>query len=202
MRSLLIALSRARIPILTIASTYAFSVAFGIAMTGWGNIWALDYRDRIVGDAVQNNATVKSQLKGDHLRAALMDFAGNVLVGSVPQSVMGMAVIFPYPFVAYQGWIGGIVSLRGDHTSRMNTLPSAVYYLVTLVLQLTAYSISVGAGVNVGVAMLRPPPHYRGEKVLRIFPKDALLDWGRLYLIATPIFFVASLWEFLSPWNF
>lgn len=115
---------------------------------------------------------------------------------------MGMAIVLPYPFVGYQGWIGGIVSVRGDHTSRMNTIPSATYYVATLLLQLAAYSVSVGAGVNVGIAMLRPAQHYRGEKVLGIFPKEALLDWGRLYLLAIPIFFIASLWEFLSPWNF
>jgi hypothetical protein len=42
---------------------------------------------------------------------------------------------------------------------------------------------------------------YQGEKFARIFPKEALRDLFRIYAAATPLFFLASLWEFLSPWN-
>ncbi len=202
MNNLASALTRARFGILSIALVYAASVTFGIFTTHLGYRFALDYRDRIVGDAVKTNETVKANLAGNTMQAALMDFAGNLLLGSVPQSVMGMTVVVPYPFVAYQGWVGGIVSVRGDHSSRLNTMHSAVYYLLTLLLQLAAYSISIGAGVNMGIAMLRPAAHYQGEKLLRIFPKEALRDWGRLYLVAIPIFLVGSLWEFLSSWNY
>ncbi len=202
MKTLMLALSRARYPVASIGITYLVSCLIGIIMVSRGGTFALNYRDQLVGDAVKYDAVVTTNLRGNPLKAAVMDFAGNLFVGSVSKSVMGMAIVLPYPFVGYQGWIGGIVSVRGDHTSRMNTIPSATYYVATLLLQLAAYSVSVGAGVNVGIAMLRPAQHYRGEKVLGIFPKEALLDWGRLYLLAIPIFFIASLWEFLSPWNF
>ena len=41
---------------------------------------------------------------------------------SVPMTIMGLAIVMPYPWVAYQGWIGGIVSVRGDHSSRLADL--------------------------------------------------------------------------------
>lgn len=99
--------------------------------------------------------------RGNHFSAALEDFAGNLVIGSVPKAIMGMAVILPYPWVAYQGWIGGIVSVRSDHSSRLNSLRSAAYYLLTLVLQILPYSLSVGAGVNVGISLFRPAKPYQ-----------------------------------------
>src|ERR1017187_10442901 len=118
-----------------------------------------------------------------------------------PKAVMGMSVVLPYPFVAYQGWVGGIVSVRGDHTSRLNRVRPAAYYLLTVALQITAYSLAVGSGVNVGVSLFRPRSWYQGGKFARIFPGEALLDMLRIYALATPLFLAASLWEFLSPWN-
>jgi hypothetical protein len=32
-------------------------------------------------------------------------------------------------------------------------------------------------------------------------PADAWLDAIRLYVLAVPLFLLASLWEFLSPWR-
>jgi hypothetical protein len=100
-----------------------------------------------------------------------------------------------------QGWVGGIVSVLDDHTSRLDDPRSAFYYLLTLFLQLIPYSLAVGAGVNVGIALFRPPPYYQGQKWLGIFPAEAMRDIGRIYLVVIPLFLAASLWEFLSPWN-
>ena len=55
--------------------------------------------------------------------------------------------------VAYQGWVGGIVSVRGDHNSRLNEFRPAFYYLLTLLLQVIPYSLAIGGGVNVGIAL-------------------------------------------------
>lgn len=194
-------ISRARFPILTIGGVYVVSILVGIIMVHSGNPFALNYRDKLVSDAAQRDPAAIANNQGHILRAALFDFAGNLLIGSVPQSIMGMGIIFPYPWVAYQGWVGGIVSVRGDHTSRLNNLHSAVYYLLTLILQITAYSLTVGAGVNVGVSLFRPALYYRGEKLAHLFPKEVLRDWLRIYVLASPIFLLASLWEFLSRWN-
>jgi uncharacterized membrane protein SpoIIM required for sporulation len=195
------AICRARLPILTIAGVYALAIFVGVLMVHGGNSFALGYRDKLVGDAAKHDPAAMESHRGNNLRAALRDFAGNLIIGSVPKAIMGMAVILPYPWVAYQGWVGGIVSVRGDRSSRLNSPRPAVYYLLTLVLQIVPYSLSVGGGVNVGISLFRPAKPYQGEKVARIFPKEALRDLLRVYAAATPLFLVASLWEFLSHWN-
>jgi hypothetical protein len=103
--------------------------------------------------------------------------------------------------VAYQGWVGGIVSVRGDHSSRLDDPRSAAYYLLTLLLQLIPYSMTAGAGINAGLAMFKPPSYYQGGNWLKIFPKEALLDIARIYAVCIPLFLIASLFEFLSQWN-
>ncbi len=195
------AIKRARYPILTIAGTYVLSVLVGMIMVHAGNKFALTYGDRLVG-AVQQTSTGQAVQRGDNLQAALRDAAGNLMIGALPKTLMGFGIIFPYPWVAYQGWVGGIVSVRGDHTSRLNDPRSATYYLLTLILQLIPYSLAIGAGVNVGVSLFRPLVDYQGPKWLGLFPKEALQDLGRIYILVIPLFLVASLWEFLGPWNF
>ncbi len=195
------AVARARWYIFTVAGIYGLSILVGIVMVHAGNTFALTNRDQLVNQAVQQDSATLAAIRGDDFEAALRDFAGNLVVGAVPKTIMGFSIILPYPWVAYQGWVGGIVSVRGDHTSRLNDPRSAAYYLLTLVLQVIPYSLAVGAGINVGVALFRPPPYYQGEKWLGIFPKEALRDVGRIYAVVIPLFLIASLWEFLSLWN-
>jgi uncharacterized membrane protein SpoIIM required for sporulation len=194
------AVERARSSIFTVAGTYIISILIGMVMAHTGNTLALTYRDQLVNRAIQQNPALAAS-QGNNLQAALWDFSGNLVIGALPQTLMGFGIIFPYPSVAYQGWVGGIVSVRSDRTSRLNDPRSAVYYLLTLFLQLTPYSLAVGAGVNVGVSLFRPPPYYQTGKWLGLFPKEALKDVGRIYLLVIPLFLGASLWEFLSPWN-
>jgi len=196
------AVTRARLPILTIALTYAVSVIVGITLVHLGNASALAYRDKIVGDANRSEPAALARRQGNNIGAALLDSAANLTRGAVPMTTMGLSIVMPYPWVAYQGWIGGIVSVRGDHSSRLAELRPAWYYFLTLVLQLTACSLAVGSGVNVGIAMFRPPAYYLGAKWLGLFPKEAVRDLVRTYVLVIPLFLVASLWEFLSPWNF
>ena len=196
------AVFRARWPILSIALTYLLSVGVGIVMVQNGNTFALKHRDEIVGKANTESSIRHAANRGDNLEAALRDFAGNLLQGSVPTSISGFAIIFPYPMVAYQGWIGGIVSAQWNGTSRFDHVHSTIYYLVTLILQLTAYSLVIGAGINGGISLFRPAPWYRDQRLFKLFSMEVLRDFGRLYLLATPLFLIGSLWEFLSPWNF
>jgi uncharacterized membrane protein SpoIIM required for sporulation len=196
----LASLSRARYAILAVALAYTVSILAGMVMVGRGNSFALSERDRIVGNAA-HQAIALAQARGNPVKAALLDFAGNLLVGSLSKSVQGFAIILPFPFVVYQGWVGGVVSVRGDHSSRLDNGHSACYYVLTLGLQIVAYVVAVGGGVNVGWSLFRPSPYYRGRRWLWIFPREALLDWATLYALAAPIFLAASLWEFLSPWN-
>jgi uncharacterized membrane protein SpoIIM required for sporulation len=76
-------------------------------------------------------------------------------------------------------------------------LKEAVYYLVTLILELIPYTLSGGAGVNMGWAYLRPRPYYQGEKWIGI-PAEAIRDTYRIFLLVLPLFLVASLWEFFE----
>ena len=195
------AVVRARRSILTIACTYALFIILGIVMVHAGNKSALGYRDQLVNDAVQRDPIAIAANQGYSIRAAFLDFAGNLALGAVPKTISGFAIIPPYAFVAYQGWIGGIVSVRNDHTSRLTNPRSAVYYLLTLILQVIPYSLATGAGVNAGVSLFRPQPVYQGEKWFGIFPQEAVRDVVRIYVLVIPLFLVASLWEFLSPWN-
>jgi uncharacterized membrane protein SpoIIM required for sporulation len=195
------AVNRARYPILFTAIVYFVFVFIGILMVHTGSKSALDYRDRLVNQSLQSNPASVAYGQGNNLEAALLDFAGNLVLGAFPKTISGFSILLPYPMVIQQGWVAGIVSVRNNHASRLSDPRSAIYYLLTLFLQLVPYSLAVGAGVNVGIALFRTPPYYEGQKWLGIFPKEALRDVARIYFIAIPLFLVASLWEFLSPWN-
>jgi hypothetical protein len=189
------ALSRARVSILAVAIVYFLSVTTGIIMVSAGNSSAIRARDSIVGNA-QSSPPLQALEKNDRVRSALLDFSGN-LFGAVGNTLSGLGVVFPFPIIAYRGWVGGIVSIDGAHISRLVRPGNAAYYLITLVLQLIPYALSGGAGINMGLAFLKPKPYYQGEKWLGI-PKEAILDVLRIYLIVVPLFLIASLWEFLA----
>src|SRR5688572_10423339 len=107
--AVLAALNRSRWGILTIGLTYAVTVTAGMAMAHTGNPLALERRDRIVASA-REGATLAADRQGQHLRAALLDFSENLLRGAVTDTLTGIAVVGPFPLVAYRGWVGGIVS--------------------------------------------------------------------------------------------
>lgn len=190
------ALGRARWGILTIGVTYAVAVVVGIAMAHGGNALALERRDSIVASA-QNGAILVADRQGEHLRAALMDFSENLVRGGITDTLTGLAVIGPYPIVAYRGWVGGIVSVNDRHESRLTNPGSAAYYLVTLILQLIPYTLSGGAGVTLGVSSWRARADATVPKWLTL-PQAAVLDVARIYVLVVPLFFIASLWEFLA----
>jgi hypothetical protein len=189
------ALDRARMPILTIAITYFISVGIGMVMVHAGNEWAIAYRDRVVSKA-QSSSIIIALDQNDRLRAALLDAAGNLL-GAITNTLEGLGVIFPYPFIVYRGWIGGIVSVDSLHRSRLADSKEAAYYLITLTLQLIPSILAGGAGVNIGVANFRPRSFYQGERWLGI-SKEAIRDAFRIYLVVVPLLLLASLWEFFQ----
>ena len=189
------ALLRARVPIVTVALTYIISLFIGIVMVHTGNAFALAHRDEIVSNA-QSRPILVALDQNDRSRAAVLDFASN-LVAAMADTIMGLGVVVAYPIVAYRGWIGGIVSIDSAHLSRLANPEEAVYYLITLVLQLVPYSVSGGAGINMGLAYLRPKSYYQGSKWMGI-PQEAIRDVLRIYLLVVPLFLVASLWEFFA----
>ena len=196
------AVARTRYATLSVFVIYVVSIIVGAVMVHTGNTFALSYMDQLVGQAHQpDNAITQAAGQGDSLKAALLDAGSNLLQSAMPKTLMGFGIVFPYPWVAFQGWVGGIVTVRNDRSSRFDDPRSAAYVLVTLLLQIVPFSLATGAGVNVGVSMFRPAPYYQGEKWLGIFPKEALFDVGRIYLLVIPLFVAASLFEFMSPWN-
>ncbi len=189
------ALRRARVSIYLVAVTYLLSLSVGIFMVYRGNEFALSYRDRLVGEAQTGSVLTQP----NPLSMALADFSGN-LRGAVADALGGLGVVFPFPLVAYRGWVGGIVSVDGSHVSRLQQPTSAAYYLSVLLLQLMAYTLAAGAGVNAGLSFWRSRPEYAEKKWLGV-SVEALRDLGRIFVLVVPIFLLASLWEFLSPWR-
>lgn len=194
LRASLAAIRRGRLAILTIAATYALSVAAGVAMVSSGNAFALERRDEIVG-AAQSSETLIADRAGDDARAALLDFAANLALGGVSSTVTGITVVGSYPLVAYRGWVGGIVSVDARHQSRLAEPGRALYYLVTLVLQLIPYSIAGGMGVYLGVGAWRAVRKPPTDAWLGL-PADRLRDVALSYGVVAPLFLIASLWEF------
>src|SRR6185436_17203892 len=105
--------------------------------------YALERRDAIV-TAAQKSDTLVAYRSGDGVRAALLDFAANLGLGGITSTVLGITVVGAYPMFVYRGWVGGIVSVDGKHQSRLGSPDTALYYLVTLILQLLPYSIAGG----------------------------------------------------------
>ncbi len=191
------AISRARGPISLMALTYLLAVLTGMGMVGAQNKFALDYRDKLISDATAHSRVLKSQNSGHHLRATLLDFAGNLGLGAVPETIAGLSVVFPFPMAAFRGWVGGVVSVDQRHHSRLTEFREAIYYLVVMVLQLIPYSLAGGAGVRLG---LRCYSTWGRSGVRRwwFLPRDAALDVLWIYSLVVPLFLVASLVEFLA----
>ena len=194
------AVSRARLPIITIAATYLLTVIVGIGMAHAGNEFALSYRDNLVANAHRSDPASVAYRDDRPIEAAVWDFGRNLLLGAVPDTIAGVSVVAPYPLAASRGWVGGIVSVDADHSSRFSDPFEAAYYASVIVLQLIPYSLAGGAGVNMGLGYFRPRPYYQGPRWMGI-PREAIWDAARVYVFVVPLFLVASLWEFLSPWN-
>jgi hypothetical protein len=194
-QSILRALRRARLPIVTFAVTYLTAILIGIVLVHIGNDFALSRRDSIIANA-QTSSILVAFHKGNRLLAALLDFGAN-LFSAVANTISGLTLVVPYPVAAFRGWVVGIVSVDSSHLSRLVDLNSAFYYVLTVILQLIPYSLAGGAGVNLGLAFLWPRPSYQGEKWLGL-PKEAIRDVLRIYILVLPLFLAASLFEFLA----
>lgn len=195
-RSSLGAIGRARMAILSVGVVYIVTVAIGIGMVNAHIPYALDRRDAVVASA-QGGDIALAYRGGDRLRAALLDFAANLGLGGVTSTVLGITVVGAYPVFAYRGWVGGVVSVDAQHRSRLDSPDTALYYLVTLVLQLIPYSIAGGVGVRLGLGAWRDirGPHRPTVLGLR---RDRLRDAALAYVVIAPLFLVASLWEYFA----
>jgi hypothetical protein len=195
------ALLRCRLFALSIFLTYVLSSGVGIVMAHAGNTFALAQRDSIVHRAVTSDRASIAHRSGNHAAAIVADFRGNLFYAAIPQTVAGLGVILPYFSVARQGWVGGIVSVDRTHRSRFQSIRATSYYFLVLLLQFTAFSLSIGAGVRCGVELYRQNADV-GWHVSRFrLPRESLVDLGCVYAVTVPLFFAASAFEFLSSWN-
>ena len=192
------ALLRARYPILWSGTTYLASALLGVAMVTAGVPFAVEQRDSIV-ESAQRGPVLEAYEQGDRLQAALLDFGSNLLLGAGVTSVTGISVVGPFPIAAYSGWVGGIVSIDAKHVSRLARPRDAVYYVVTMLLQLAGFTLAMAAGLHVGVAAwrARDDQSIRSIAGLRI-PGWSLKDAGSLYVLVAPALLLGSLWEFMT----
>ena len=195
------AVKRCRVYALTVFITYWLACAAGIFMAQSGNDFALSQRDKIVGKAVNTSTVTSNYIKGNNFTAAFFDFSGNLFMGAVPQTLLGFGIVIPYFTAAGQGWVGGIVSVDSEHKSRLKDFKSSFYYFFVLLLQYIPYSLAIGAGIKCGIEL------YNFNKVIgwQIWrykiQRASLIDLGYVYILAIPLFFLASCFEFLSTWN-
>jgi hypothetical protein len=193
--SFLRALSRARFGILTVAAAYGLSVVAGMAMVHAGNGFALAQRDRIVSGG-RASSTLDAFHRGQKARAAVLDFAANYLAGA-GSTVAGYWAPGVYPIAVFRGLVGGIVSVDDKHRSRFADPQEALYYLTVLILQLVPYSLAGGAGVNMGLARVRPRDCYNGPRWFGV-PLEAIRDAARILMLCAPLFLIASFVEFFA----
>lgn len=187
------ALSRARFGIVSVAAAYFLACLLGAILVHGGNHFALRKRDNIVGAA--QTSTILTQLSAGHpSRAAVLDFGGN-LVGGISSGLLGLFPPMGYAMALFRGWIGGIVSVDGEHHTRLASARSGLYYVGVLLLQILPYSLVGGAGINIGISLYRCPAHYSGARWC-YFPIEALRDGSRLFVLAIPLFLIASFIEF------
>jgi len=171
----------------------------GAIMVHSDNNFALSCRDKIVGKALSTDQASINYNSGNKFKAALIDFSENLFLGAGMQTLLGIGIAFPYLTTFAQGWIGGIVTVNGDHKTRFSNWRSALYFIIVFLLQTISYSLCIGSGVKLGVET------YKLNKSVPLLKyklhKQSIVDMLWLYVLASPIFFVASCFEFLSPWN-
>lgn len=200
-RSILRALARCRWHALSIFCVYILSITVGILMAQNGSRFALLQRDRIVSAALRADRASISYQGGHRFAAVVWDFAGNLFIAAISQTLMGLGVVPPYATAAYQGWVGGIVSVDAAHRSRFVTPKATVYYFAVLLLQTLAFSLSIGGGVRCGADTYRHNSDVGGRLWKWRIRKESLADLGLVLLGSIPLFLAGSCLEFLSSWN-
>jgi len=190
-----LAIRRTRFGILLMGCAYATGLIVGIVSAHMGHRPTLAFRDRIVSDAQASSPILRHSREGHPIVAAGLDFVGN-LVGATATAAAGWWAPAPLPVAIYRGWIGGIVSVDSKRRSRFRATEGGLYYALVVTLQLIAYILAGGAGVNLGLARTQPRPEYRGSRLLGV-PTEALRDAAYMYVLVIPIFAFASTVEFL-----
>jgi len=189
------AIVRARLGVATVAAAYLLGVLAGAIMAHTGNRFALSYRDRMVSQAIKTSPILHADGSGKPLVAAALDTAGNA-AGGIGGVISGYCLPIGYAIAVYRGWIGGIVSVDWRHRSRLAIDNGAAYYVTVMLLQLIPFSLTGGAGINIGLAAFTTLTPYKRTK-WSYPPRRAVLDAAILFAVSLPIFAIASTVEFL-----
>jgi hypothetical protein len=192
------ALRHARAGVFIIGTVYAVSLSVGILMAHAGNKFALDYRDSLVARAHRGDPAARANDAGAHGVAAAIDFSRNLGLAAIPETIGGLTLVLPVAMASYRGWVGGIVSVNRNRESRLRRARAALYYLVTLALQLSAFTLAGGGALHLGWAFFKKRGPFVGPGWFRL-PKPALVDVAWLYVLIVPLFALGSLWEFFLP---
>lgn len=190
-----LAVHRTRNGVLLMGCAYGFGLIVGIVSVHLGQQQSLALRDRIVSKAQTSSSTLSYASEGHPIAAAAVDFGGNLL-GATLTAAGGWYAPAPFPLAIYRGLIGGVVSVDGKHRSRFRTFEGGLYYGLVVSLQLAGYILCGGAGVNLGLARVKPRPGYEGRRFLSV-PIEAIRDAAYMYVLVIPIFAFASALEYL-----
>ena len=188
------AVIRAYIPIVTVAVTYTVAMLVGITMVHAGSKYALERRDHLFVHVQQQDKADIAFREDERLKAVAIE-VGRDAWRALRATLEALTIVIPYPTAAYNGWYRGILSVDGGHASRLAHPIEAAYFLGYQMIQITAFSLASGAGINLTLACLRPRPYYRGDKIF-ILPKEALRDLLRLYVLVLPLLLLATWWEY------
>jgi hypothetical protein len=124
---------RAGVQILSVGFIYVSRLLrSGSLMVHEGNQFALQYRDKLVGQAQTADPAAIAYRRGQGLEAALLDFGRNLFLGAIPQTITGLTIIPSYGLAAFRGWVGGIVSVDSRHRSWFSEIRQALDLILTL----------------------------------------------------------------------
>ena len=194
-------LRQSRTAIFIVFILYISSCSIGIVLVHNKVSFAVNYRDQIVNKALASDQSSISYNSGNTVTAALIDFASNAFLSAIPQSIGGLTIVIPFISVPYQGYIGGIVSIDGEHLSRLTSIQHILYYFIVLLLQYIPYSIVIGSGISVGIQQYKKNKNVGWDIKNYKIDKTNVINLLLIYLSCLPLFFIASLFEFLSKWN-
>lgn len=200
MGSMYEALRRASRPILWMACASFLGISAGMLLVHAGFAPAIQLRDGIVDKAIGTSSTLQAERRGHRFEAAGLDVLGNIALSAAPTTVMGLSVVLPFPFAVARGVVGGVVSIDGNHRSRLADTQEAIYYLSVLILQVIPFVLAGGVGVRLGLGFLLPRSSWAYADSTRWLglPAEGIRDVIRIYCVAVPLFAVASLVEFLA----
>lgn len=116
-------------------------------------------------------------------------FLFNLTMGAfLSTTVPGVVFFLPYLITVFRAWVVGVVFYGTTPTP----LHLAIFY-GTFILEFGGYVFSSAAGINIGLALLKPG--WKGANTRLQAFKAALSDAKLLFVIAATLLFAGAVWE-------